>query len=348
MILGRLSNKVQHTVGQLKNKISPGALILMYHRVAEVNSDPWSLCVTPKHFTEHLEILRQYGYPLHLQQLAKRLGERQYINRSIVVTFDDGYADNFYHAKPLLEKYDIPATVFVTTGGIDQKHEFWWDELDRLLLQPLTLPDLLQLNINGKTYQWELGEATHYSQADCQRDRHWRMDREPGEDPTLRHTLYRSLYQLLQFLPTYERSQLLEELGIWANADPVGRSTHRSLSHEEMLALESGGLIEIGAHTVTHPFLSKLPIALQRDEIQHSKNHLEKILGHPVTSFSYPNGSYITETTSIVQEAGFTCGCSSIVGRVQRHSNFLLLPRVVVEDWDGETFDLCLSRLMFL
>ncbi|QHG19852.1 polysaccharide deacetylase family protein [Nostoc sp. ATCC 53789] len=344
MILGKLNNKVRYTVQQLKNKIFPGALILMYHRVAEADSDPWSLCVTPKHFAEHLEVLRQYGYPLHLQQLTKRLSDRQYINRSIVVTFDDGYADNFYHAKPLLEKYDIPATVFVTTGGIDQKREFWWDELEQLLLQPDILPDLLRLNIHGKTYQWKLGEATHYSEADHQRDRHCRMGRKLRQYPTLRHTLYRSLYQLLQFLPIYERNKLLDELAIWANAEPVGRSTHRSLSKEEMLALESGGLIEIGAHTVTHPFLSQLPIASQQDEIQHSKDYLEKILGHVITSFSYPHGSYTNETTSIVQETGFTCACSSIVGKVQQNSSFFLLPRVVVEDWDGETFAHWLSR----
>ncbi|MBD2526710.1 polysaccharide deacetylase family protein [Nostoc sp. FACHB-133] len=338
MILGKLNNKVRYTVQQLKNKIFPGALILMYHRVAEAHSDPWSLCVTPKHFAEHLEVLRQYGYPLHLQQLTKRLSDRQYINRSIVVTFDDGYADNFYNAKPLLEKYDIPATVFVTTGGIDQKREFWWDELERLLLQPDTLPELLQLNINGRSYQWELREATHYSKADRQRDRHWQSDRKPKQAPTLRYNLYRSLYQLLQLLPVYERSKLLDELAIWANAEPVGRSTHRSLSNQEMLALESGGLIEIGAHTVTHPFLSQLSIVSQRDEIQQSKDYLQEILGHAIASFSYPHGSYTTETTSIVQEAGFTCACSSILGKVQQHSNFFLLPRVVVKDWDGETF----------
>lgn len=344
MILGKLSNKVRHTVGQLKNKIFPGALILMYHRVAEADSDPWSLCVSPKNFAEHLEVIQQYGYPLHLQQLTTRLSDRQYINRSIVVTFDDGYADNFYNAKPLLEKYDIPATVFVTTGGIDQKREFWWDELDRLLLQTGTLPDLLQLNINGRTYRWELGTATYYGEADRQRDRHWRMDRKPKDDPTPRHTLYRSLYQLLQFLPVHERSKLLDELSILANAEPVGRLTHRSLSQEEMVALESGGLIEIGAHTLTHPFLSQLPIVSQRDEIQQSKGYLEEILGHLVMSFSYPNGSYATQTTSIVQEAGFTCACSSIFGKVQQHSNCFLLPRVVVEDWDGETFAHWLSR----
>jgi peptidoglycan/xylan/chitin deacetylase (PgdA/CDA1 family) len=342
MSIGMMANKVRQTFRRLKNKIFPGALILMYHRVAEANSDPWSLCVTPKHFAEHLEVLREYGNLLNLQQLSKRLGDRQTIHRSIVVTFDDGYADNFYNAKPLLEKYDIPATVFVTTGGIDQKQEFWWDELDRLLLQPGTLPDLLELNINGITCQWDLGTATNYSQADSQRDRHWRMEQQ--EDATPRHALYRSLYQQLQFLSISERGKLLDEIRVWANTEPVGRSTHRSLCHEEMVALEAGELIEIGAHTVTHPFLSQLPIASQREEIQQSKDYLEKILGHPVTSFSYPNGSYIAETTSIVQEAGFNCACCSVPGRVQPNSNSFLLPRVVVEDWDGETFAHWLSR----
>jgi peptidoglycan/xylan/chitin deacetylase (PgdA/CDA1 family) len=316
----------------------------MYHRVAEVDSDPWSLCVTPKHFAEHLEVLRTYGKPIQLQQLTKKLIGRQSIDRSIVVTFDDGYADNLYNAKPLLEKYDIPATVFVTTGGIGQRYEFWWDELDRLLLQPTTLPDLLQLTIKGKTYQWELGKATYYSEADAQRDRHWRMESDMRKDPTPRHALYRALYQQLQFLSASEQEDLLHEVRVWVNCEPVGRSTHRTLSNEELLALEAGRLIEIGAHTVTHPFLSNLPIHRQRDEIQQSKDTLEARLGHAVTSFSYPNGNYAPETTSIVQEAGFTCACCSVAGRVQFRNNCFLLPRIVVEDWDGETFAKWLLR----
>ncbi|NEQ79828.1 MAG: polysaccharide deacetylase family protein [Moorea sp. SIO2I5] len=342
MSIGKVSRKLEQTAWRLKNKIMPGVLILMYHRVAEVDSDPWSLCVTPEHFAEHLEVLRKHRYPLSLQQLTQTIRVRQPIKRSVVITFDDGYADNFYNAKPLLKRYDIPATVFVTTGGIGHSREFWWDELDRLLLQPGILPEILQLNINGSTYTWELGKAAYYSQADYQFYRHWSAS--GIEDPSFRHTLYRSLYELLYPLSTHKREKVLEAIRVWANAEPIGRSTHRSMSREELLALEEGGLIEVGAHTVTHPFLSKLPVASQQDEIQQSKHYLEEILGHPVTSFSYPHGDYTADTISIIQEAGFTCACCSLVDRVQEHSNSFLLPRVEVQDWDGKTFARWLSR----
>src|SRR3712207_6612027 len=126
------------------------SLILLYHRVAELNSDPWSLAVTPSHFAEHLKILRQQACPIRLQQLSQALSDGKLPDRSVVVTFDDGYADNLYNAKPLLERYGIPATVFLTTGYIGAEHGFWWDELGRLLLHSSWLPGMLRLQVNGK------------------------------------------------------------------------------------------------------------------------------------------------------------------------------------------------------
>jgi peptidoglycan/xylan/chitin deacetylase (PgdA/CDA1 family) len=336
MMLGKLTRNVRRTVSKLKNQVSPGAIILMYHRVAEVDSDPWSLCVTPKHFAEHLEVLQDYGHPRHLQDLTQRLRDRQSIHRSVVITFDDGYADNLHNAKPLLEQYAIPATVFVTTRGIGQVREFWWDELDRLLLQPRILPNELQLTIQGEVHQWNLAAVTPDREANSSQYRTWRM--EQAEDPTPRHSLYRALYQHLQALSIDERTQVLDELCRWANAKPVGRPTHRSLTQDELLELAEGGLIEIGSHTVTHPFLAHQTVATQQHEIQQSKDDLEAILGHPISSFSYPNGSHTAETAALVQASGFSCACSSIANKIQPQSHHFRLPRVVVDDWDGETF----------
>jgi peptidoglycan/xylan/chitin deacetylase (PgdA/CDA1 family) len=344
MLINRLVRKARQTGSHLKNHLFPGALILMYHRVAEADSDPWSLCVSPKHFAEHLEVIAKYRNPIPLGELTSKLDNARSLDRAIAITFDDGYADNLYNAKPILAKYQIPATVFVTTGSIDCQHEFWWDELDRLLLQPGTLPQLFQLIINEQSYCWNLATSAHYTAADARQYCHWRM--EIPIDPTPRHTLYRFLYQQLQFLPDRKREQLLESIRVYANTERLVRTTHRTLNRLELLALAAGGSIEIGAHTVTHPFLAQMPLAEQQQEIQKSKDALEGILGHEVVSFSYPNGSYALETMQIVRQIGFNSACSSVNTKIYpRNTNNFLLPRFMVEDWDGDTFARWLSEL---
>ena len=88
---------------QLRNRFDCKALILLYHGIAEVGSDPWSLFVTPQHFAEHLEVLRKHARPMRLRRLAQAFGNVSLASRSVVVTFDDGYANNLHNARPLLE-----------------------------------------------------------------------------------------------------------------------------------------------------------------------------------------------------------------------------------------------------
>ena len=280
---------LQRAVRQIKKRFASRALILMYHRVAEVGSDPWSLCVKPRHFGEHLEVLQKYGRPMQLQQLVQALRDGNLPHRAVAITFDDGYADNLYNAKPLLESYNIPATVFLTTGYIRCDREFWWDELDRILLQPGILPKKICLKIDGTTHQWELGEASYYNEDEYQRCRHLKAwDGKPGS----RHFLCYSLWHLLHPLPEDERRKALNEIMTWASTEPAIRPAYRSLSLEEVGTITQGKLVEVGAHSVTHPNLSKLTVASQLDEIQRSKAYLEEILDRPVTSFAYPYGCY--------------------------------------------------------
>jgi peptidoglycan/xylan/chitin deacetylase (PgdA/CDA1 family) len=159
------SGKLRQTLWRIRRKLASKALILMYHRVAEVDLDPWGLCVTPQYFAEHLSVLQKYAHPISLQQLTQAHRKGKIPHRAVAITFDDGYADNLYNAKPLLERYNIPATVFVATGQIGSQREFWWDELERVLVQPGTLPEKLCLEINGSTHQWELGTAAGRSRS---------------------------------------------------------------------------------------------------------------------------------------------------------------------------------------
>ena len=111
------------------------AIILCYHRVTELDSDPQLLSVTPKNFREQLEVLRRLYNVARLRDWISEEGKSTRLT-VVVITFDDGYADNFHEALPLLREADCPATVFVTAGKIDDEEEFWWDELERLILLP--------------------------------------------------------------------------------------------------------------------------------------------------------------------------------------------------------------------
>jgi peptidoglycan/xylan/chitin deacetylase (PgdA/CDA1 family) len=327
---------LRHVAYQIRRRIAAQALILLYHRVANLPLDPYLLGVTPEHFAQHLEVVRKQGYPIRLQELTQGLRDGHLPNRAIVITFDDGYRDNLYNAKPLLERYDTPATVFVTTRSLTQAGEFWWDELSRLLLQPGTLPEVLHLTINGIGYQYKLGEARHYGEDDYHRHRGWHVER--VDDPSQRQHLFRSFYGLLFSLGEQERRQALNELGTQISLHPIDDSIERGLSPDEVIKLAEEGLIEIGAHTVTHPALAMLSVVAQREEIWQSKQQLEQVLGYPMRTFAYPHGSLTPETVAIVRDTGFVGAGSSEPDVVWSNADRFQLPRVAVRDWDGEVF----------
>ena len=123
-------------------------LTLLYHRVADVPTDPHLLCVTPENFSQHMEVLRKNSNPISLSELTKGLSHGRLPRRSVLVTFDDGYADNLHNAKPVLERYRIPAVVFVISGSVGMNRGFWWDELEKLLLRPGTLPEEFTIRLD--------------------------------------------------------------------------------------------------------------------------------------------------------------------------------------------------------
>src|SRR5206468_2122855 len=123
--------------------VQTGAIILTYHRIADPDSDPLLLSVSPSCFADHLNVIRKHYRAISLQDLVQRLTRRETLSGLVAVTFDDGYADNLQRAKPMLERYEVPATVFVASDAVGRVTEFPWDELERLLLQPGEVPQTL-------------------------------------------------------------------------------------------------------------------------------------------------------------------------------------------------------------
>jgi peptidoglycan/xylan/chitin deacetylase (PgdA/CDA1 family) len=311
----------------LKAQAYGGALILGYHRISAAPGALDGVCVSPENFAEQLDELRKRTNPIRLSELVQHIKDASLPEKSIAVTFDDGYADNLYTAKPLLEKYEIPATVFICTGNMGR--EFWWDELERLVTSSRTGLRGLELQAGGKQFEWH--EANVSSNA--------------GE-PGLRQEVCRALYQFLLPLDVEDQNHAMGLIRSWSDVSSPGISAPRAMSEGELLRLVDGGLIELGAHTRHHPMLPQLSFARQREEIQSSRQDLESLLNKKIAGFSYPNGRATADAKRLVREMDFTYACTSLHDVVRPGSDIYELTRFWQQDVDGERFVKRLNRWM--
>jgi peptidoglycan/xylan/chitin deacetylase (PgdA/CDA1 family) len=300
---------------RLLDRLRARCIVLLYHRIARVNPDPWSLCVTPEHFAEHLDVLRSFRR-VRLDQIEPSGWRVVNGGLSVAITFDDGYADNLHEAARLLMPSETPATFFVATGYIGRAREFWWDELERIVFGGC--PD-------RNPFRFSAGPITIL------------CDPHAPAQPT-----YFDIYEKLQPLDHDLRRRILDRLLEWAGLSARGRESHRSMTADEIVHLGSGGLFEIGAHTVTHPLLAAQSLDSQYEELGASKAWLEDLIGKPVASFSYPYGGtshYTPETVRAAADSGFARACSTSAHPVNRTDGPYELPRFNVTDMGGEQFE---------
>ena len=333
--LSRLSAKMR----RLWRRTPPVGLILLYHRVATPATDPQLLSVTPERFAAQMAYLSAHFEVVSLHELVGRLPKAGTASRLIAVTFDDGYADNLSQAKPILEAYKVPATVFVATAALATGSGFWWDEVEALLLHPSQLPSSLKLEIEGRIFEWDIGGSEKYTNEDFASHCAWNVL--DADDPTRRHHLYRALCRLLKPLTEETRQRALAELRAWAGLTHDRRPPTQMLTRENLCRLAEGPWVELGAHTVSHQVLADLPLATQRDEIASSKHCLEAIARRPIKTFAYPYGTradYSPDTARLVREEGFALACSNFPEAVTTSADVYQLPRFVVRDWGEARF----------
>jgi peptidoglycan/xylan/chitin deacetylase (PgdA/CDA1 family) len=316
-VIGRLLHRARRARGILEARALGGSVVLLYHRVAEPNDggrgDPFSLCVSPARFAEHLEVLRGFlGRPsLPLEALvdggvavgAGRRGARS--TRGVAITFDDGYADNLPAARTLA-RHGASATFYITAGCLADGQPFWPVEL-RHLLRRVPEP---RLTLHAGDVQVDLDLDTEEARA----------------------VAVRRLTTIFKSHPIPVRDALREELRNRAGSPAVPRVM---LDWDEVREMHALGMT-IGSHTMTHPNLPSAGIEAARDELVTSKRRLEEEIGAPVTMFSYPNGGaerYLTPAVQqAVRDAGYTAATTSRNAFAGPGSDLFALERVEVEE----------------
>ncbi len=312
------------------SSVGPGAIILAYHRVADLDTDPQLLAVSREQFEGQMKVLSERFKVIPLSDVLTRTKPSH--TPRIAITFDDGYRDNLSYAAPILRKLDLPATFFVSTGYIGEEREFWWDELESIMLHG-ELPHQLILNLPGQNLAFELPDRGGPV------DPKW--DVTQLHDPGSRYTIYRRMHSVLRTTHPLKRDQILDYLWKWKCDDKVVRTTHLPLRSRDVTKLGDGELLSIGSHGITHSVFSALSAEEGCNEATNSRRQLEELVSVGVHSFSFPYGKKSDLNGSALRAlsaGGYKLACANYAGWVNFLSDHRSLPRFLVRDWSAAEF----------
>lgn len=318
--LGRLGAALLRAAGGAIGRVSSQRLaVVNYHRVL-ARPDPL-LDTEPDVATFHwqMALLAECFNVMPLLDALRALDEGRLPPRTVCITFDDGYRSVHDLALPILRKFRLPATVFVTSGFLGSGAGNMWN--DRIIHAVQSLPagslDLSDIGLES----YSLGSLEARKQT-AQR-----------------------LTEAGKYLPPAKRERLVARLDRMSGMD----HDDLMLTPDLLVALERNG-IDIGAHTISHPILTSLDDESARVEIASGKSQLEALLGKPVRLFAYPNGKvgqdFDARHVEMVRQAGFSAAFTTAVGAITGDQDRFQLPRS--RPWDRTPFRFGLRLLSWM
>lgn len=296
--------------------------ILIYHRVND-DRDSFFPGVSIDAFANEMEYLVRHYSVLALEDAVDGMQSRNLPDKAVVVTFDDGYRDNYLNAFPILKRLSIPATIFLATDAIGSGRILWHDrvftafrETESPILEGLVRTDL-------RCYSLRTLEEKLLAQ--------------------------RQILKLLRSVDEDERSRLIDRLISMLGVEDSKEDRGLMLNWDEIKEMHDSG-ISFGSHTVTHPILSTLSIDRTKMEVYGSKKTIEERLGSPVKAFAYPNGGpadFNEDIKKLVKRAGYVCGLTTIFGANSAGQDLFELRRATPWDEEISSFGLRLAYYRF-
>jgi peptidoglycan/xylan/chitin deacetylase (PgdA/CDA1 family) len=263
--------------------------------------------VTPRFLSRVVKGLRRSGVDLiSLDEMHRRMTEGNFSRRFVCLTFDDGYRDTLQWAYPILKEAEVPFAVYVPTSFPDRLGELWWLALEAVIARN----SRIGLMIDGRDCKF-----------DC---------RTVAE----KRALFDELYWWLRGRPTEaELRSVVRNLAAFYHVDIAAFCNELCMSWTELAQLAADPLVTIGAHTVNHPMLAKLPKEAARSEIDLSRSVIEAALAVRPRHLSYPFGDRTSSAArefDIAAELGFKTAVTTRPGVLfAEHSQCMTaLPRI--------------------
>ncbi len=289
--------------------------ILIFHRVLDAPDFMRPGEVDKKVFTWQMQLLAKYFNVLPLAEALDKLDKDQLPPRAVCITFDDGYADNYLNALPILKEHNLTATFFIATGYLNGGI-MWNDKV----IESVRNTKQIELDLTAI----ELGRVSITSEHQ-------------------KYQVAQEIIQKIKHLQPKQRSQYAESIAEQAKNLP----DDLMMTDKQLKSLHQNGM-EIGGHTVTHPILATLNAQDAEKEIVDNKVELERLLERRVDFFAYPNGmpeqDYLKEHISIVKDAGYKAAVSTPWGVLTKQTDRYQLPRFT--PWDKQGFKFMLRMIL--
>ena len=308
------------------------AVVLMYHRVlgADAASRSWShpaIIVRRQTFDRQMRWLRRHFEVLDLEQFEARLQDgRSFDTPSCLVTFDDGWCDNYTEAWPILKAHGVPAVIFLPVQFIGTGRMFWQERLKALLAAIRERADADR----------EFAHVARPALRALELDAALEVDR-----GSLRQTLHGAAAALKQSAsPDAALSTLERLLGRTADA------TADAFMTWEMVRDMAGNGIAFGGHSVTHRLMTLMPAAEAAREAAESREAIGLSLGRPAVAFAYPNGSFDAAVRDGVRAADYRLAFAVTPGKVDAGVDRFAVPRINIHEDMTSNHPLFLARVL--
>jgi peptidoglycan/xylan/chitin deacetylase (PgdA/CDA1 family) len=273
-------------------------VILMYHSVLDFGEEEREclqpgLIVSQQVFDRQMSFLARNHNLLSLEQLIGILKNNKPIpKRTVVITFDDGWRDNYLYAYPILKKHKVPATIFLSTDFVDTHKMFWFLQV-KLLLAEGNFPLRKLAGVLKKVK--EENKTSLSAQSLNSLD----IDSIGGDADNFIEKMKRLDFEVIQEII----DDMITEGGVLSDKWTKKRWV---LSWDEVMEMSQNN-IDFGSHGCSHRILTTLNLDEVKQELIVSKKIIEEEIGKKVHLFSYPNGDYNSEVKKLVQEAAYRC-----------------------------------------
>jgi peptidoglycan/xylan/chitin deacetylase (PgdA/CDA1 family) len=266
-------------------------LVVMYHGITKNNYQPPVWTQLPSHvFEKQIQWLSDNFHPVTLSDVIMAIKkDAELPDNSVLITFDDGLINNYTVAFPILQKYRVPACIFLTVDFIETERFFWVDELYMALVS---------------SYEKNQSLFLRHDKADSL---------------LCKGKIWDAYLNMAEFLKRVsENDRITRMCGILGQVS-IDRRKYQGdfglLTWHNIRKMEQSGLVEFGVHTANHRILTSIPDDELGYEVSGAKRHLEKQLGHSVTAFCYPNGGfgkdYLLKHRVLLRDAGYECAFST-------------------------------------